>query len=90
MPGNGYSTAAFERCGLTCGVMVICGLVGLFIAAANLVLITIGENHYGSLKASQSMGLAAFRLMLVVAAFEAGARPGRLSPWTPSTARGLT
>jgi hypothetical protein len=31
--------------------MVIRGLVGLFIAAASLVLIMIGENHYGSLKA---------------------------------------
>jgi len=56
---------------LTRGVMITCGLVGLFIAAANLALIAAGKNHYGSLKTGQSMGLVAFSLMLVVAAFEA-------------------
>jgi P-type Ca2+ transporter type 2C len=56
---------------LTRGVMVTCGLVGLFIAVANLALIATGKNHYGSIKTGQSMGLVAFSLMLVVAAFEA-------------------
>ena len=56
---------------LTRGVMITCGLVGLFIAVANLALIAAGKNHYGSLKTGQSMGLVAFSLMLVVAAFEA-------------------
>ena len=56
---------------LTRGVMVTCGLVGLFIAIANLALIATGKNHYGSVKTGQSMGLVAFSLMLVVAAFEA-------------------
>jgi P-type Ca2+ transporter type 2C len=56
---------------LTRGVMVTCGLVGLFIAVANLALIAVGKNHYGSIKIGQSMGLVAFSLMLVVAAFEA-------------------
>jgi P-type Ca2+ transporter type 2C len=56
---------------LTRGVMVTCGLVGLFIAVANLALIAVGKNHYGSVKIGQSMGLVAFSLMLVVAAFEA-------------------
>ena len=56
---------------LTRGVMITCGLVGLFIAAANLALIATGKNHYGSIKTGQSMGLVAFSLMLVVAAFEA-------------------
>ena len=56
---------------LTTGVMITCGLVGLFIAAANLALIATGKNHYGSVKIGQSMGLVAFCLMLVVAAFEA-------------------
>ena len=51
--------------------MVTCGLVGLFIAVANLALIATGKNHYGSVKTGQSMGLVAFSLMLVVAAFEA-------------------
>ena len=56
---------------LTRGVMITCGLVGLFIAVANLALIAAGKNHYGSIKTGQSMGLVAFSLMLVVAAFEA-------------------
>jgi Ca2+-transporting ATPase len=56
---------------LTRGVMITCGLVGLFIAVANLALIATGKNHYGSIKIGQSMGLVAFSLMLVVAAFEA-------------------
>jgi P-type Ca2+ transporter type 2C len=56
---------------LTRGVMVTCGLVGLFIAVVNLALIAVGKNHYGSIKIGQSMGLVAFSLMLVVAAFEA-------------------
>ena len=56
---------------LTRGVMITCGLVGLFIAVANLGLIATGKNHYGSVKIGQSMGLVAFSLMLVVAAFEA-------------------
>ena len=56
---------------LTRGVMITCGLVGLFIAIANLALIAIGKNHYGSVEIGRSMGLVAFTLMLVVAAFEA-------------------
>ncbi len=56
---------------LTRAVMITCGLVGLFIAAANLALIAAGKNHYGAVKTGQSMGLVAFSLMLVVAAFEA-------------------
>jgi P-type Ca2+ transporter type 2C len=56
---------------LTKGVVITCGLVGLFIAVANLSLIAIGKNHLGSIKIGQSMGLVAFCLMLVVAAFEA-------------------
>ncbi|HYA53057.1 MAG TPA: HAD-IC family P-type ATPase, partial [Streptosporangiaceae bacterium] len=61
---------------LTKGVMITCGLVGLFIAVANLALIATGKNHYGSVKTGQSMGLVAFSLMLVVAAFEARSETG--------------
>ena len=61
---------------LTRPVMITCGLVGLFIAVANLALIATGKNHYGSLKTGQSMGLVAFSLMLVVAAFEARSETG--------------
>ena len=56
---------------LTKGMMITCGLAGLFMAVANLALIATGRNHYGSIKIGQSMGLVAFCLMLVVAAFEA-------------------
>jgi Ca2+-transporting ATPase len=56
---------------LTTGVLTTCLLVGLFVAAANLGMIALGANHYGSVRIGQSMGLVAFSLMLVVAAFEA-------------------
>ncbi len=56
---------------LTTAVKVTCGLGGLFVATANLVLIYYGIHHYGSTATGRSMGLVAFSLMLVVAAFEA-------------------
>ena len=56
---------------LTTGVMITCGLVGLFVAVANLGLIAIGKDHYGSVATGQSIALVGFTLMLVVAAFEA-------------------
>ena len=56
---------------LTTGVVITCSLVGLYIAIANLVLIAVGNNHYGSLALGRSIGLVAFTLMLIVAAFEA-------------------
>jgi P-type Ca2+ transporter type 2C len=56
---------------LTIPVMITSGLVGLYIAAANLGMIAFGTNHYSSLATGQSIGLVAFSLMLVVAAFEA-------------------
>ncbi len=56
---------------LTNPVMVTSGLVGLYIAVANLGMIAFGINHYGSTTVGRSIGLVAFSLMLVVAAFEA-------------------
>jgi len=56
---------------LTTPVMITSGLVGVYIAVANLGMIAFGTNHYGSLATGQSIGLVAFSLMLVVAAFEA-------------------
>jgi Ca2+-transporting ATPase len=56
---------------LTKGVIVTCGLAGLFVAIANLALIAYGKNHYGDLAIGRSMGLVAFCLMLIIAAFEA-------------------
>ncbi len=55
---------------LTSGTLVTCGLVGLFMAVANLLLIELGTHHYGNTNIGSSMGLTAFVLMLVVAAFE--------------------
>ena len=51
--------------------MTTCGLVGLFVAVANLALIAIGKDHYGSVATGRSIALVGFTLMLVVAAFEA-------------------
>ena len=56
---------------LTTPVMITSGLVGVYIAVANLGMIVFGTNHYDSLATGQSIGLVAFSLMLVVAAFEA-------------------
>jgi Ca2+-transporting ATPase len=55
---------------LTRGIFVTCGLVGLYMAVANLVLIQVGKDHYGSVAVGSSMGLVAFVLMLVAAAYE--------------------
>ena len=41
---------------LTTPVFVTCGLVGLYVAVANLGMIALGTNHYGSLAKGQSMG----------------------------------
>ncbi len=51
--------------------MITCGFVGLFVAVANIALIAIGKDHYGSVATGRSIALVGFTLMLVVAAFEA-------------------
>jgi P-type Ca2+ transporter type 2C len=56
---------------LTSGMMVTCGLGGLFVACANLGMIAVGKNVLGSTATGQSIGFVAFSLMLIVAAFEA-------------------
>ncbi|MFZ1116327.1 MAG: HAD-IC family P-type ATPase [Propionibacteriaceae bacterium] len=55
---------------LTKPMMITCGLGGLYVAVANILLILLGKNYYGSVEVGQSIGLVAFSLMLVVAAFE--------------------
>ena len=55
---------------LTTGVKLTCGLGGAFVAVGNLLLIELGIHHYGDVAIGQSIGLVAFSLMLVVAAFE--------------------
>jgi P-type Ca2+ transporter type 2C len=61
---------------LTTGVKITSGSVGLFIAVANLFLIWFGKHHYGDIAIGQSIGLVAFSLMLVVAAFECRSETG--------------
>jgi Ca2+-transporting ATPase len=61
---------------LTKPMMITCGLGGLYVAVANLLLILLGKNYYGSVEVGQSIGLVAFSLMLVVAAFESRREKG--------------
>jgi P-type Ca2+ transporter type 2C len=61
---------------LTKPMMITCGLGGLYVALANLLLIFIGKNYFGSIQVGQSIGLVAFSLMLVVAAFESRREKG--------------
>jgi P-type Ca2+ transporter type 2C len=61
---------------LTKPMMITCGLGGLYVAVANLLLILIGKNYFGSIQVGQSIGLVAFSLMLVVAAFESRREKG--------------
>ena len=55
---------------MTKSMFITCGLVGLFIAVVNLVLIEVGTRQYGSTDIGQSIAFVAFVLMLIVAAFE--------------------
>jgi Ca2+-transporting ATPase len=51
-------------------VIVTVGLAGLFMSVAINVLIVFGENQYEPKEIASTMGLVAFSLMLVIAAFE--------------------
>jgi Ca2+-transporting ATPase len=55
---------------MTPAVIATVGLVGLFMSLAIDVLIVAGMNVYDSADIASTMGLVAFSLMLVVAAFE--------------------
>ena len=55
---------------ITPGVKVTSGLVGLYMAICLDALIFFGKEHYGSTAVASSIGLTAFGLMLVVAAYE--------------------
>jgi P-type Ca2+ transporter type 2C len=56
---------------MTKGLLATAGLVGLFMAVCTLVLISYGTTHFGSPGIGSSMGVTAFSLLIVVAAFEA-------------------
>ncbi|MFD5919629.1 cation-translocating P-type ATPase [Kitasatospora sp. NPDC058201] len=55
---------------LTRSVMLTVGLSGLAVTVALLLLIKLGEHHYGSLKTGSSIAFTAFALCLIVAAYE--------------------
>jgi Ca2+-transporting ATPase len=55
---------------VTNGVKLTCGLVGLYMAICLDALIYFGQQHYHSVIVGSSIGLSAFALMLVVAAYE--------------------
>ena len=61
---------------LTTGLMVTVGLVGLYISAALLALIVLGERNYGDIAVGQSIAFTSFALCLVVAAFECRSETG--------------
>jgi len=56
---------------MTKGLLTTAGLVGLFMAACTLALISYGTSHFNSLAIGSSMGLTAFSLFIIVAAFQA-------------------
>jgi Ca2+-transporting ATPase len=64
-------------------VMVTVGLAGVFMSVAINLLIVHGENQYDSVVVGSTMGLVAFSLMLVIAAFES--RDEKASILTSST-----
>ena len=51
-------------------VIMTVGLAGLFMSVAIDLVIVFGKNQYGNVEIGSTMGLVAFSLMLVVAAFE--------------------
>ncbi len=55
---------------MTPGLKLTSGLVGLYMAIVLDAVIAFGKDHYGSTAIGSSIGLTAFGLMLVVAAFE--------------------
>ncbi len=55
---------------MTLAVILTVGLVGLFMSIAIDLLIVFGTSEYDSAEIASTMGLVAFSLMLVVAAFE--------------------
>jgi len=56
---------------MTRGLLTTAGLVGLFMAVCTLALISYGTTHFDSLAIGSSMGLTAFSLFIIVAAFQA-------------------
>jgi Ca2+-transporting ATPase len=68
---------------MTTGVKLTSGLVGLYMAVVMDLLIWFGIKHWHSTAVGSSIGLTAFSLMLIVAAFES--RSVSLSTFIPET-----
>ncbi len=72
---------------MTTSVITTVGLVGVFMAVAINPVIVYGENPYGKGEIGSTMGLVAFSLMLVIAAFESrDERATRCAPRPSTTA----
>ncbi len=71
-------------------VLTTVGLTGLFMSLAIDLVIVAAKSHYDSTVVASTMGLVAFSLMLVVAAFETRDEKRRPSPWRRSTTRRST
>jgi Ca2+-transporting ATPase len=59
-------------------VITTVGLAGLFMSVAIDLVIVFGRDHYGNVAIGSTMGLVAFSLMLVVAAFESRDQTGSI------------
>ena len=70
---------------MTPAVIVTVGLAGLFMSLAIDLLIVFGKNQYDATAIGSTMGLVAFSLMLVIAAFESRDEKASILRWRPST-----
>jgi Ca2+-transporting ATPase len=61
---------------LTTGVMITVGLAGLAITIGLLLMIKLGQSHFGSIAAGNSIAFTAFALCLIVAAVECRSETG--------------
>ena len=59
-------------------VIITVGLAGLFMSAAIDLVIVFGKDHYDKVAIGSTMGLVAFSLMLVVAAFQCRDQTGSI------------
>src|SRR5262249_32333533 len=67
-----------DRSILTTGLNIASGFVGLYMALCLALLIYFGKQHYDSVVVGSSIGLSAFALMLVVAAYESRSLTGSI------------
>jgi Ca2+-transporting ATPase len=61
---------------LTQGVMITVGLAGLAVTIGLLLMIALGQHHFGSVDVGQSIAFTSFALSLIVAAVECRSETG--------------